>query len=182
VTVGLTSGIREFGMMDTDRLRRLERQVRILTLGWVVTIVLGLTIGAKWQADQPESLRVRQLTIVDADGTERVWIGAPLRDPFVQGRRTERAGPVSGIVVLDGQGNERGGFVTSDKSGEVFLGLDSETAQEVLFLVNPTGGGHLSFFDSDKNLAQIGVLNKRPTLVLRERGETIFEQPRTQDQ
>ena len=57
------------------------------------------------------------------------------------------------------------------------MALDSEKGQETLFLVNPGGGGHLSFFDRERNTARIGVLGGRPTLLLRQKGQTVFEQP-----
>ena len=85
--------------------------------------------------------------IVDDKGTERVWIGAPVPDAIVQGQRQKRQGPISGMVLLDAKGNERGGYVTSDLSGEVFMSLDSERGQETLFLANPGGGAHVSIFD-----------------------------------
>ena len=86
---------------------------------------------------------------------------------------------MSGVVLLDANGNERSGYVTSDLSGEVFLSLDSEKAQEALFLVNAGGGGHVSIYDVNRNQARIGVLDGRPTLVLREKGQVAFEQPPT---
>jgi hypothetical protein len=94
-----------------------------------------------------------------------------------QGKRLKRSGPISGVVLLDGNGNERAGFATSDGTAEVFIGLDSERAQEARFIVNREGGGHLTFFDDDKNYARIGIARGGlPTLVLRRKGETIFEQ------
>src|SRR5262249_58451666 len=100
-------------------------------------------------------------------------------DPIIQGQRKKRSGPVSGIILLDTKGNERSGYVTSDGSGEVFMSLDSENAQETLFLANPGGGAHLSIFNGQGDLARIGVLNSQPTLMLRRGGNTVFEQPQT---
>src|SRR5262245_66010477 len=97
-----------------------------------------------------------------------MWIGAPVPDPIVQGKRLKRSGPISGVILLDAKGNERSSYVTSDLSGEVFLSLDSEKGQETLFLANPGGGSHLSIYDANRNEARIGVLRGRPTLLLRE--------------
>jgi hypothetical protein len=52
-------------------------------------------------------LRVRQIVIVDEKGTERVWIGAPVPDPIIQGQLQKRQGPVSGVILLDAKGNVR---------------------------------------------------------------------------
>ena len=168
-------------MGTLDRINRLERQLKALAAAWLLTIIAVGLVGWKGRPGQPETLRVRQVTIIDDKGTERVWIGAPVPNPIVQGQRVERAGAVSGIILLDAHGNERSGYVTSDLSGEVFLSLDSEKAQEAMFLVNPGGGGHLSIYDGDRNLAQIGVLGKGPTLALRQKGEIVFQQPKTKE-
>ena len=159
-----------------QRIERLERRLRALTAALIFALAAFAIASLRAQPAVTESLRVRQITVVDQNGTERLWIGAPVPDPIVQGERRKRSGPMYGVVVLDRHGNERGGFGTSD-AGEVWLGLDSERAQEARFIVNPGGGGHLSFFDADNNYARIGIWPGRPTLFLREKGEVIFEQP-----
>lgn len=159
------------------RVQRLERQLKTVTVLWLLTLLAVVLVGAKTGTSLPDKLRVRQITIIDEKGTERVWIGAPLPDPIVQGKRQTRSGPISGIVLLDAKGNERTGYATSDASGEVFLGLDSEKEQQTLFLVNPGGGGHFSVFDKDGNLARMGILDGRPFIQLRQKKEIVFEQP-----
>jgi hypothetical protein len=164
---------------ELTKIQRLEWKVRVLTFASILLVLIIVACGWTFRQQQSDVLRVRQIVIVDEKGTERVWIGAPLPDPIIQGQRQKRSGPVSGIILLDAKGNERSGYVTSDGSGEVFMSLDSEKAQETLFLANPGGGAHLSIFDSQGNLARIGVLNSQPTLLLRRAGNTIFEQPQT---
>ena len=166
-------------MDPIQRIKRLERRVSVLAACLVLTVAAFAIIGLRAQPAVTENLRVRQITVVDAKGTERLWIGAPVPNPIFQGKRVSRSGPVSGVVLLDANGNERSGYVTSDLSGEVFLSLDSEKAQEALFLVNAGGGGHVSIYDVNRNQARIGVLDGRPTLVLREKGQVAFEQPPT---
>jgi hypothetical protein len=159
-------------------IQRLERRIRLVTTGWLLSVLVLVVCGWTFrQQQQPDTLRVRQIVIVDEKGTERVWIGAPVPDPIIQGQRQKRQGPVSGIVLLDAKGNERGGYVTSDLSGEVFMSLDSEKGQEALFLANPGGGAHVSIFDGQGNLARLGVLANKPTLLLRRAGSVIYEQP-----
>jgi hypothetical protein len=161
------------------KIQRLERNIKVLTFGSMLSVLIVVACGWTFRQQQPDVLRVRQIIIVDEKGTERVWIGAPVPDPIVQGQRQKRSGPVSGIILLDAKGNERSGYVTSDRSGEVFMSLDSEKGQETLFLANPGGGAHLSIFDGQGDLARIGVLNSQPTLLLRRSGNTVFEQPQT---
>ena len=164
-------------MEPIQRIQSLERQVRVLTVAFFLTIIGVAAAGLSAQPGVVDSLRVRQITVVDANGTERVWIGAPVPDPIVMGKRVPRSGPVSGVVLLDTKGNERSGYVTADPTGEVFLSLDSEKAQEALFLINPGGGGHVSIYDANRNMARLGVLQGRPTLLLEEKGRVAFEQP-----
>jgi hypothetical protein len=164
-------------MEPIERIERLERRLKLVSVAFVLTLV-GLAVGGlRAQRAVSDDLRVRRITVVDEKGTERIWIGAPVPDPIVQGKRGKRTGTISGMILLDANGNERAGFSTADLTGEVFIGLDSDRGQETRFLVNPSGGGHLSFFDDDGNYARIGVLRGRPTLFLREKGEVVFEQP-----
>ena len=163
-------------MNELSRLNRLEHKVKLLTTGWLLSILILAVVGWTAAPQQQDTLRLRQIIIVDDNGTERVWIGAPVPDPIVQGERVPRSGPISGIVLLDTNGNERSGYVTSDLSGAVFLSLDSEEDQEALFLANPGGGVHLSIYNTEDDLAQIGVLDGEPRVVLRNDGTTVFEQ------
>jgi hypothetical protein len=164
-------------MTDLDRLKLLERKVWAMSMLLACTLIAFLTVTLKAQPGAPDELRIKKLTIVDDRGTERVILAAPLPDPIVNGERVRRSGAVSGITISDAKGNERGGFAIGDGSGEAFIGLDSETTQEVLLLANPKGGSHLSIFDGNRNLARIGVLGGEPTLVVRQRGTVVFEQP-----
>jgi hypothetical protein len=93
--------------------------------------------------------------VEDAGGHERVRLGAPLADPLIHGVRRKRDGAVSGLLINDANGNERGSYVTSEVSGAAFVTLDSEDDQPVL-LAHPKGGAN--FYLRDKgNLAQITV-------------------------
>lgn len=166
--------------MNEDRILRLERKVNIAFAVAAFVIAGSLVATVTAQPGSPDVLRIRQLTIVDEKGTDRLVLGAPLPNPVVNGRRVPRSGAISGMVVLDANGNERGGFATGDASAEAFIGLDSEKSQEVLLLANPDGGSHLSISDGNRNLARLGVLGGKPTLVVQQGGKKIFEQPPAQ--
>ena len=84
------------------------------------------------------------------------------------------------MVLLDAKGNERAGYLTGDAVGEVWIGLDSEQAQEVTFLANPGGGAHLSFADGKGTGAKLSTVGGRPTLRLVDKGHTVFERPRSE--
>ena len=73
---------------------RLERRLKLAGLGWVLSSIGVLVLaGWAWQPQAqpaPETLRVRQLEVVDANGTPRVVIGAPKPDPQIRGKRGKR--------------------------------------------------------------------------------------------
>jgi len=160
------------------------------TLNLTLALVAGLTGGvasrylipmpvhAQAQPDTDGILRVRGLIVEDQNGHERVRLGAPLPDPMIHGVRIKRKGVVSGILISDADGNERGGYVTADKSGEAFLSLDSKDEQQVLFLANPKGGVNFDLFDSKGNEAQILVFPGGPKLTLKKMKETVLELPK----
>jgi hypothetical protein len=106
--------------------------------------------------DKDGVLHVRGLVVEDQGGHERLRLGAPLPDPMIHGVRHKRQGPVSGLLIADPDGNERGGYVTTDTSGEALISLDSEDEQEVMLLTNPKGGAN--FYLRDKsNMVQMTV-------------------------
>ena len=103
------------------RIASLERRVTLLVICCGVLAAYLLLFAARGvvKADaQPGTLTLKRLAIVDTKGTERVVIEAPLPDPIIEGRRVHRDGPVSGVLIFDPKGNERGGYVTSD-SGDM---------------------------------------------------------------
>jgi hypothetical protein len=95
---------------------------------------------------------------------------------MIHGVRRKRVAPVSGLLVSDASGNERGGFTTND-FGEAFIGLDSEDEQQVLFLANPKGGVNFDLFDSKGNEAQLTVFPNGPKLTLKKSKQTVLELP-----
>ncbi len=96
-------------------------------------------------------LKVRGLVVVDSLGIERVILGGPL--PTSQstfGNRLfprEKGSGVYGVMLYDAEGQERGGYVTDDDYGNVFLTLDSKTGQTFLALAEPNGSTALQLWD-----------------------------------
>jgi hypothetical protein len=124
------------------RISVLERTLTLLAVGFVALSVYTLASPKNVSASTaPRSLTVKRLAVVDQKGKERVVIAAPLPDPIVQGKREKRDGPISGILIYDPKGNERGGYVTSD-TGELsaFITLDSESGQVFTAYANEDRG------------------------------------------
>jgi hypothetical protein len=157
-----------------------------LTLALVTGLLGGVAsrylipapVQAQVQRDKDGILHVRGLIVEDLNGHERVRLGAPLPDPMIHGVRRKRAGVISGLLISDADGNERGAYVTSDKYGEAFFTLDSEDEQQVLFLANPKGGVNFDLFDSKGNEANITVFPAGPKLMLKKAKNTVVELPK----
>jgi hypothetical protein len=148
---------------------RLERRVQ--RARWSLMAIIGMTISvqllhvmtkpriAEAGTDAtlaPDSvLTIRELVVVDAMGTPRVRIGAPLPDPIMLGKRFNRGGVVSGILIYDAEGNERGGYVTGDESRGAAITLDEIMRAAVHIGVEDRGEAHVSV---DNGLGGYGLL------------------------
>jgi hypothetical protein len=145
---------------------RIQRLLLLISLASVTALAIAifarpLPVAAQSAATQltPDKdgiLHVRGLVIEDQGGHERLRLGAPLPGPMFHGVRQKRQGPVSGLLISDPDGNERGGYVTTDTSGEAMISLDTEDEQEIMLLTNARGGAN--FYLRDKNnMAQMIV-------------------------
>src|SRR5689334_9713702 len=103
----------------------------------------------------PDVLRVRGIEIVDDRGVVRVRIAAPLPDPIDHGRVSKRDAPLSGILIYDATGSERGGYATDDDraGGNALLTLDSVNDQVVTLVAYPRRGAELGVTRSRGNAA-----------------------------
>jgi hypothetical protein len=66
---------------------------------------------------QREVIVARRIDIVDPDGVVRMTLAGQLPNPVVDGVEYRRSSPVSGVMLRDAQGNERGGFGYHDALG-----------------------------------------------------------------
>ena len=78
------------GAMGTHhRIQLLERRVKVLTVLVILMPAACFIVTLRAQGGATDNLRGRQITVVDAKGTERVWIGAPVPDPIVQEEKAQ---------------------------------------------------------------------------------------------
>lgn len=168
---------------DIQKLRAGYRMQRwLLTVAFVMIALLALMIFGGSRSVLASTtdngiLHVRGLVVEDGNHRERLRLGAPLPDPMIHGARYKRQGAISGLIISDAEGNERGGYVTSDQYGEAFLSLDSEDEQQVLFLANPKGGVNLDIHDSKGNEAQLTVFPDGPKFKMKKMKVTVAELP-----
>lgn len=86
-----------------------------------------------------ERLRVRRIDVVDEDGVIRMTIAGVLPNPVIDGVEYRRDIPVSGIMIRDDEGNERGGLAFTPARGGPLLALDHPTAEGAGFAVREDG-------------------------------------------
>ena len=179
----------ELGLLrsDVNRLKKdYIRQQLLLLIALASTAGMAITlfghpgaVAAQSTQEKDGILHVRGLVVEDANGHERLRLGAPLPDPMIHGVRRKRLGVISGLLISDANGNERGGYVTADASGEAFLGLDSEDDQKVLLLANPKGGVNFVLTNNDGNSLQLTAFPNGPKLVMWKSNQKLVELPST---
>ncbi|MDI9257908.1 hypothetical protein [Flavobacterium sedimenticola] len=122
-------------------------------------------------------LKVRGIVIVDSLGIERAILGAHIPEPnFANGHRIAargKGGSISGLMLYDHEGQERGGYVTDDGFGNVFLTLDSKTNQQVLLIAEPQGGAAFKMWDRGDNSIHLNVTKEASNLEIIEKGKLI---------
>lgn len=131
------------------RIETLERRQKLLLTTTAVGLC-ALAVAAIVQADftvraqgRPEakSLTLSELTIVDSNGTVRLRVGGNLPDAVRNGKARPRGQRAAGILLYDGTGVERSGYVTFEPSGHVALTPDTRTSQVATFVAGPDGSG-----------------------------------------
>jgi hypothetical protein len=138
------------------------------------TFELPRTVGAA----APESLTVKRLAVVDDKGTERIVIAAPLPDPVVQGQRVKRNGVISGIAIFDREGNERGGYATSDGTSEALITLDSTNGDVFKVVANPDNkDGSTLFLFSGKHDGVVLTTYSQPRIEMVQNRKIIYKNP-----
>ncbi len=172
--------------MDEERLvsrmRVLEtRQKWAFRIAAILIIALASALLLQWQEIRnirnPQKLRVRELAVLDEHDTERVLIAAPLPDPMILGkRRTRGGGTLSGIVIADSTGTERGGYATGDDYANAMLTLDGQGHQTLLLLAEPDGSTLFRIWNGDKGSVTMGVRD-HPFLNLKQNGKPLFLAP-----
>jgi hypothetical protein len=161
------------------RISQLKNYVVALALLWAGTTGVWLMKTSPYvaRASQPESLTVKRLAVIDEKGTERVVISAPLPEPIINGKRGKRDSPVSGMLIFDPKGNERGGYVTSD-GGDLaaLLTLDSENDQVFTAYAN-AGSGATVWVTNEKHQNVVMSTHNTAVLEIIHGKKVVYKQP-----
>ncbi|MGH2666499.1 hypothetical protein [Flavobacterium sp.] len=129
---------------------------------------------------QDKIIKVRGIVVVDSLGIERVIMGSHLPEPNFgrngYGTRANSRGKagVSGVMLYDAEGQERGGYVTDDTFGNAFLTLDSKTSMQLLLLSEPQGAASVILNSNDrKNVVTLSTDDEDAALKLKKNGKNI---------
>jgi hypothetical protein len=174
--------------MQTDRLEALETRLADLTRQHhrlrriTASVVTLLTVGLLTAFVTPprESLpvlHVRELVVSDPEGVARVRIGAPLPEPIMLGKRFRRRGNVSGVLLYDSEGNERGGYVTGDSGRGAALTLDEINRAAIHLGVSDRGEMHLTMSNGQGTWAGFGIHPTGPYLQIGKQGKLLLAVP-----
>lgn len=131
--------------------RRVVLALGLMSLLLIATCLLLLSRPAP-ATTTPDSLRVTELVVVDAAGTERVRLSGDMPDAVIEGRRVDRGSAAAGLMLYDRSGQERGGYVTWDTGDNVGLTLDGRGGQNALFVAGPDGSASLQIWHGQEAL------------------------------
>ena len=101
---------------------------------------------------EAKSLTVSELSVVDSRGVIRARLGGELPDAVVGGKVPPRGNHAAGLLIYDGTGQERGGYVTFEPSGNVALTLDNRSGQTAAFVTDPEIGSALRLHWTDDDV------------------------------
>jgi hypothetical protein len=123
-------------------------------------------------------IKVRGVVVVDSLGIERVIVGSHLPEPnFSTGNRIQargKTGSVSGVMLYDSEGQERGGYVTDDGYGNAFLTLDSKTNQHFLLIAEPQGSVGMQLWNrTGKNKMAFSANDEEANIELTKNGNPV---------
>lgn len=163
------------------RQRQLEKLLGASTT--VLIVVSAITLYALHSVAHPQRLTLRRLDIVDENGVARVILAAPAPPPTRFGKHAKRDGPVSGVILIDSTGTERGGYVTSDGSeGNALLTLDAQGRQTVLLLAEPLGSTLFRLWDQSNGSLVMGSGTTGPFLNIHKGNILTFSTPKGNEQ
>ena len=158
---------------------QLKKRVLLLTVLWAGTVlaVIFVNVPFKVHAAPPENLRVRRLAVVDEKGIERVVMSAPLPEPVINGKVGKRDTPMSGLLIYDPNGNERGGYGTSDATDlSALLTLDSQNDQVFTAYANAVSGATV-WVSNEKHQNVVMSTHNTALLEITHDKNVIYKQP-----
>ena len=104
------------------------------------SIIETETPQVRVEAIDHDRISARRIDIVDEDGVIRMTLSSDTPAPIIDGIQYRRAFGVSGLILYDENGSERGGFGVADVDGGMaVLALDHPAMDAIGWRVSPDG-------------------------------------------
>jgi len=125
---------------ENARLRkRIARQNNLLVIGLLLIAGGGAIAGTSIKTAIFDTIKAKEVVVVDANGIVRARLGGDLPDAVMAGGRVSKRGTkAAGLIIYDEEGIERGGYATLDTGSNAVLTLDSKYRQAALFVAGPS--------------------------------------------
>lgn len=119
----------------------LRKLVKRQTGMWMILLLFilgsGAIAGSSLKNMVVDSVRAREVLVVDSNNVIRARLGGDVPDGLVaEGRIAKRGVKAGGLIIYDDEGIERGGYVT-DSDSNAMLTLDTKYQQATLFVAGP---------------------------------------------
>lgn len=168
---------------NTLHIERQLRWLRITTLFAAMIAVAALWLA--WRSYAREvppsgamaSLRLNELAVVDSSGVVRARLSGNVPDAVIKGHRAPRGGKAAGLIIYDGTGQERGGYVTfDDPQANALLSLDTRNGQVAYFVADAEHGVALSLWTAG-NQVELRADSGAARMTTTSEGTIVLQQP-----
>jgi len=124
---------------ENARLRkRIARQNSLWMVGLLLLAGGGAIAGTSLKNAIFDTVRAKEVVVVDAKGIVRARLGGDLPDGVMAGGHVAKRGTkAAGLIIYDEEGIERGGYATLETGSNAVLTLDSKYRQAALFVAGP---------------------------------------------
>ena len=166
-----------------DRLSKLEKRhgVTVSVFALITLVLIGATGYQAYRLHELEtakSLRLKELRIYDDKGVDRVVIAGRLPPALYNGKpRPAPPRPISGILIYDGSGTERGGYATADGYANAMLTLDAKDNQVFLLLAEPGGNAFFRQWQGKGSVTMDVNSDGKPSLTIKDSKDVVFAKP-----
>jgi hypothetical protein len=122
-------------------------------------VILDKTPETRVEKVDHDRITTRRIDIVGDDGVIRMTLAADTPPPIIDGIQYQRAFGVSGLILYDIDGNERGGFGVADAPGgtAAVLALDHPAMDAIGWRVMPDGAVSFSINQAPPLLREPGL-------------------------
>jgi hypothetical protein len=151
--------------------KRIARQNGLWLAGLLLLLGGGAIAGASLRNAVFDSVKAKEVVVVDAKGIVRARLGGDLPDAVMAGGRVSKRGTkAAGLIIYDEEGIERGGYATLDEGSNAIITLDSKHRMAAMLVAGPdqdlssalklTNQGSAIELRSDVNGSRLSVFDK----------------------